>query len=778
MPWHRLISGEGDVIGPAFCLKWQQRRSYNAPSIQRWDGERMSRWRIVTVVVVLLSLSGAALATASRQAQPSTEELLAEALQLVQLGRFSEALRPLRQLNSPRLRDRLTPVWRQRLPFLLAFAYFQSGDYGKATLHFEAARESYPELRDYTLWYLGEGLLRLDRLAPARTVYQWLLDGFPDSVHHAEALFRMAEASARLGDLQRAADLYSRYQRAYPDGARRGEVFIRLGVVQRDLGNPASALREWRSLWLEHPDDPAAAQVPDLEKTLSPPFVVPAVAPEGLYQRAQQLYRLHRHREALQAFNLARAAAPNQPLSTELLYQIGMSQYHARDNTAAVETFQQIYAATPTGPLAPASLLMQVRLYLRMEADEDFLRTAPALIDGFPSSKQADEVRYLIGHFYRNRGRATEAMRAFQQIVDRGSMSEYADDAWWYLGWLQYGAGEYGQAAQIWAKLLSAFPSSALAPDTLYWQGRAFEHAGRHGEARTRYERLRTSYRQTFYGYLAAARLEGGPPWAWEIKQLNRSPRPMTSTLAIPDALPGDGLNPHAVRGRELWAMRLFASAGKELEAASAQEAPGLIWQARAAQAFHLAGEHHRAMRILRGQGRATFSRTSGLSTTDLQEMTYPLGALQRLDVSAFNGLDPLFVGALIMAESDWNPRALSRVGARGLMQLMPDTGRRVAQSIGVAVSSDDQLFDPTLNLKLGVAYLDELSQRFEGRLPLVLASYNAGEDQVGKWWSKRAGDNIEEFIANIPFRETRRYVQRVYVNYAEYQRIYRGPPG
>jgi soluble lytic murein transglycosylase len=183
-------------------------------------------------------------------------------------------------------------------------------------------------------------------------------------------------------------------------------------------------------------------------------------------------------------------------------------------------------------------------------------------------------------------------------------------------------------------------------------------------------------------------------------------------------------------------------------------------------------------MRILRRHGKAGFSHALGLPPADLQEMLYPLGAIQRLAASDFDGLDPLFVGALIMAESDWNPRAFSRVGAHGLMQLMPDTGRRVAESLGVAVSSDDQLFDPTLNLKLGITYLGELSRRFEGRLPLVLASYNAGEDQVSKWWSKRAGDDIEEFIANIPFRETRRYVQRVYGYYAEYQRIYRDPPG
>jgi soluble lytic murein transglycosylase len=738
----------------------------------------MRRWHIVTVVVALLCLSGDFQATAAQPSQPSAGELLAEALQLVQVGRFPDALYPLRQLNTQRLRGQLPPAWQRRLPFLLGYAYFQAGDYGKATLHFERARGTYSELRDYTMWYVGEGLLRLERFQSARTAYQWHLDAFPDSVHRPEVLFRVAEANARLGDLPRATELYERYQREYPEGARRGEVSIRLGIVQRDMGNSAAALREWRHLWLEYPEDPAAAMVPDLEKTLTPPLAVPAVTPEDLYRRAQRLYHLNRHRDALQTFTLARAAAPDQLLSTEILYQIGMSQYHARDNTMAVQTFQKIDATTPNGPLAPASLLMQARLHLRVEADEDFLQASRTLMERFPSSKQADEVGYLTGHFYRNRGRVTEAMRAFQQIVDRGKASEFADDAWWYLGWLQYGTGGYEQAARTWGKLLGAFPASALVADALFWQARALERTGRQGEARARYERLRTSYQQTFYGYLATARLEGGAAWTWEANRVNVFSRPVSATLPIPDTLPIDASNSHAVRAKELWAMRLFASAGEELELASMQAANGIIWQARAAQAFHWAGEHHRAMRLLRRHGRPAISQAIGLSAADLQEMTHPLGALQRLEVSAFDGLDPLFVAALIMAESDWNPRAFSRVGAHGLMQLMPDTGRRVADGMGVAVSSDDQLFDPSLNLRLGVAYMNELNRRFEGRLPLVLASYNAGEDQVSKWWSKRQGDDIEEFIANIPFRETRRYVQRVYIYYAEYQRIYRSPPG
>ena len=226
----------------------------------------MRRWRILSIMLFMVCLGGETVLVASQQTQPATEELLAEALRLVQRGQLPDALKPLRQLNTRRLHDELLPVWQQRLTFLLALAYFQSGDYGKATLHFERVRDGYPVLQDYTLWYLAEGLRRLDRLPSARVAYQWLVDVFPDSVHRPEALFQAAETNARLGDLMRAADLYSRYLQEQPEGVHRGEVLIGLGTVQRDLGNPAAALRQWRYVWVEYPEEPAAARAPDLEK--------------------------------------------------------------------------------------------------------------------------------------------------------------------------------------------------------------------------------------------------------------------------------------------------------------------------------------------------------------------------------------------------------------------------------------------------------------------------------------------------------------------------------
>jgi soluble lytic murein transglycosylase len=738
-------------------------------------GDDMKLRPVMAALIIAVCWFSQLMAASPPATPASAQQLLSQGLQYLQEQQWAEALAAFRQAYTPSLRQHLPPTWQQRLPFLLGYLYVRTGEDSKATLHLERARESLPALRDYTLWYLGQALLRLNRLQPARAALQGLLQAYPESLHRPEALFAMAEVNRRLGDLARAAELYVQYQREYPKGPQRGNALLGLGMVYRDMGEPAEALRVWRSLWLEFPEDPAAEAVPQLERTLPSTFAVPPLAPTDLYRRAERLFQLHRYREALSAFELAQAASPGHELAPETLYQIGMAQYHTRDNAAALETFRQLYEGAPQGPWAPVALFMQARLALRTEQDDAFLDLARALMARFPSSKEAEEVGYLLGHFHRNRGRVAEAMQAFQQVMERGKRSEFADAAWWYVGWLQYGAGEYERAAQTWGRLLNAFPASSLVSETLYWQGRALERAGHQAEARARFERLRTSYPQTYYGYLATARLNGHAPWPWELPGDAWARDGLSPSASPPELPPVPGTDPHARRGSEFWAMRLYAEAGEEFQAVPANGAQGALCQLYAALAYHQAGEHSRALYLLRRYGKNWLRQDVVISKAELQEMTYPLGALRRLDASTLDGIDPLFVGALIMAESDWNPRALSRVGARGLMQLMPETGQRLAQSIGVGLASEEQLFDPSLNLKLGVAYLRQLLQRFDGLLPLTLASYNAGEAEVSKWWAKRGTSDIEEFIADMPFRETRRYVQRVLVYYAEYRRIYRG---
>jgi soluble lytic murein transglycosylase len=136
------------------------------------------------------------------------------------------------------------------------------------------------------------------------------------------------------------------------------------------------------------------------------------------------------------------------------------------------------------------------------------------------------------------------------------------------------------------------------------------------------------------------------------------------------------------------------------------------------------------------------------------------------------NGLDPVLVAALIRQESNFNPVATSPAGARGLMQLMPDVGRGLASSKGIAPWDPEMLYDPDINIRLGTAHLSGLMHKYP-EVVKALAAYNAGESRVEKWSTKTGADDPEVFTERIPFVETRDYVRIILRNRAYYQALY-----
>jgi soluble lytic murein transglycosylase len=138
---------------------------------------------------------------------------------------------------------------------------------------------------------------------------------------------------------------------------------------------------------------------------------------------------------------------------------------------------------------------------------------------------------------------------------------------------------------------------------------------------------------------------------------------------------------------------------------------------------------------------------------------------------SAKNGLDPYLVASLIRQESEFNPTAISKANAYGLMQLLPAVGRQMAREEGIGSIETRQLLDPLLNIRLGTRYLRETLEKF-GRVPeYALAAYNAGDNRVTDWQAAGPYHGIDEFVESIPFTETREYVQAILRN----QDIYRG---
>ncbi|AYE35401.1 lytic transglycosylase domain-containing protein [Clostridium septicum] len=135
--------------------------------------------------------------------------------------------------------------------------------------------------------------------------------------------------------------------------------------------------------------------------------------------------------------------------------------------------------------------------------------------------------------------------------------------------------------------------------------------------------------------------------------------------------------------------------------------------------------------------------------------------------------LDPLLVMAVIKAESDFDEKAVSNRGAKGLMQVMDNTGEWACKEIGINYFMPSMLMDPEFNIRIGCWYLNNLRNEF-GDLDLIIAAYNGGSGNVNKWLNDDEYSKDGETLTYIPFKETKKYVDKVKINYSVYKYLYK----
>ena len=135
--------------------------------------------------------------------------------------------------------------------------------------------------------------------------------------------------------------------------------------------------------------------------------------------------------------------------------------------------------------------------------------------------------------------------------------------------------------------------------------------------------------------------------------------------------------------------------------------------------------------------------------------------------------LDPNLILAIMRQESAFDEEAMSRVGARGLMQVMPTTGKQIARKIKLNPFSTEDLWNPQVSIRLGGQHLSDHLRTFrredERKLGLALSAYNAGLTAARRWSRRLTRRDVDEFVESIPYKETRTYVKLVYRNYQVY---------
>lgn len=286
-----------------------------------------------------------------------------------------------------------------------------------------------------------------------------------------------------------------------------------------------------------------------------------------------------------------------------------------------------------------------------------------------------------------------------------------------------------------------------------YWQGRAAEAAGKAAEAKAFYERAALQP-IAYYGQLARAKLGQN-----SLPLRTAAALSPTARAAFDDRLFVRGLKLLASASLKELALPLYIDAAKSLTDEAQVNALGeTAVEAKDARALVAIGK---------------LATQRGLA---LDSHAYPtIGIPDYETFTAVPQVERAMVFAIARQESQFDPRAQSGVGARGLMQMMPATAQRTARRVSTSYDTDRLTSDPAYNARLGQAHLGELMEDWKGSYILAFASYNAGGGNVKKWIDaygdpRRPEIDPVDWVERIPFTETRNYVQRVMENLQVYR--------
>ncbi len=654
----------------------------------------------------------------------------------------------------------LPPDMRER--FTAAVDAHRAGDWTAAAREFGDAAWIGTPLEDYALLFRADSLLRRGETAEARSLATRATDRTPESGLSPSALIWAAAVQSAAGDPGAAVRILERVLGSHPDRLDASRTRYLLGEAQLATGDQPAAAKTFAALWLQAPASYGDAAEAQLKARADAGITVPAPSPAERAARAERLLSGGLIERALAEAQALVAEKPAPDVRERALKVVTNAARRLGRDEVALAAAGDALAIAPAERRA-AWLLELGRLRQRRDRDAA-LGTLDRLVREHPKSRDAADALLLKAELLEAANRTAEAEKTYVRLAADYPDEDEAATALWRLGWAAWFRGNLTESIARWSRLQTARGVGSLRESATYWLGRAWERRGDREQAARQFTALVRDAPRSYYGILAARRAPTATPAA---------AGPAFTFPSDPlEALQGDARYARAEALREV-GLREFAD--EELDSLT-RAAVGEPRRLYALSAAYVADErYHMALRILR-RSFLGLARSGGAgSPREFWEMFYPLGWRDALTAAAGRAsVDPFLVAAVVREESSFYPAARSRVGARGLMQLMPDTGRAVAQSRQIPFPDATVLDQPITNLELGSTFFAGLMREF-GDPRLAAAAYNAGPTRVREWWAGRRSDDLEVWVDQIPYNETRAFVKRVMLSYEEYRRIYGG---
>jgi peptidoglycan lytic transglycosylase len=645
-----------------------------------------------------------------------------------------------------------------------AIAAYQAGDATALLSQFNAPAALASPIGDYVRWLLADAFARREDWTASRELALSVATHHRDSRLAARALLVAAWASSRAGDEAGAQETLVKLIADYPDAEEVPEALYLLGMTAEGRAQLESAATAYRELTLLAPASAYASGAGDRLSALARAGV--RIAPLSAQQRLDRADRLLRGGEPQTAADEAdRVAIDAQDVSivVRALKLAAAAWQRLGRYDAAVRAIESAVARAPVEQRS-ALQLEQARLLSR-SGNKDGAHKILTVVMGTGADAEASEAMYLQARILEDRRRDSLAEDSYRALARRFPGREAGASALWRLGWLSYLRGDAGAAARSWAQLTEVPGGRAHRLAALYWTGRASDQLGTREAAQRAYQRVLTEAPRSYYGLLAERRLAGSRAVAHD---------PGEASVRLPadprDAVAGDPGFERVALFRRVGLDELALVELADVVQRSAGDTVRLYGLSRA----YVDGErYHLALRVMRRNFAALATSGHPSIPRAFWELLYPWPWRVEVTESAERvGLDPCLVAAVVREESGYHPGAVSRAGARGLMQLMPSTAQPMVAGRGWSFRGGDLLDEPAANIELGTSFLAQLLREFTDPR-LALAAYNAGPRRARQWWQARRNDDVEVWVEEIPFDETRHYVKRVMLSWEEYRRVY-----
>jgi len=626
-----------------------------------------------------------------------------------------------------------------------AVAARDSGDRARADELFRAVAERHPLIADHAdllrmRMYveandaeraIGEEARWIDREGPLRARFYALL----------------GEAWRARGDEERARAAFEFAGSGTRDRGRLAQLDLAIARSYLQTGARERAGERLLEVWTRAADLPqgttADTMLADLERELGRTLRTA----QPMRDRADRLFESNHNEAALAAYERALELGLEGKDRTRARQQRAETLFRLRRYPEAIDAFAALPASEEREIQRARAVARAGRVPEGASALEKLGRERRGI-----SAVRALHLAAVLWDGENEHERARDLLR---EVIRRLPRSEFAASAHWSLGWSAFRAGRLDEAARQFDALAKSDPDPVSALRPRYWQIRALELQNEPG-TRDLYAELAREFPFSYYGWLALRRT--GAPVPAKPPALAPGRRSLVpEQLARPRILLEAGLREEA---REELA-QLFG------------RARGLEDRRALAELFSDAGDFSSAQRLVVDAYSVELARGPAPEDVELWWHAWPAPYESELADAMGDGRPPReLVYSIMREESGYRPDVISVSGARGLLQLMPETASRVAQSVQLASFEPNDLFRPAVNIELGSAYLGQLLERFGGNEAAAIGSYNAGPEAVARW-QPDGGTPEDVWIEQIPYDQTRGYVKRVLRSLHVYRVLY-----